>query len=156
MLSQQILSQGISPQFLSNPNISTGTTVMVQNFPTGLKNVYTDPKTHLNVLYNKYETPYMSNINCETGTAGVDGTCICSGSPSLVPYRQNVPIYSKNYLNSLWSPIETNLFPQVSQSSQMLIAQRSQCGTNGAASCQAMYGNLDSMPINQSCGNGCY
>ena len=156
MLSQRSLSGGIAPQFLSQPNLDQGITVMSQLMPSAIKNVYSDPNTHLNVLYSNYETPYMSNINCSTGAVSVNNECICPGAPGAVPFKQAVPVYSKNYLNTLWSPIESNLFPQVSPASQMLIASRSPCGTNGSASCNTMYGNLDTMPLNQTCGTGCY
>lgn len=154
MLSQKSLSGGIAPQALSQPgtgafgaNGAGGVTVMVQNSPSGLQNVYTDPALHLNVLYSNLETPFKSNLSCPTGFTSVNNDCICPGSPSSVPYRQSVPLMTTNYMSTLWSPIEPNMFPQVSRVSQQLIADRSPCGPK-------CYANMDATPIT-SCSGSC-
>jgi len=147
MLSQQVLSGGLAPQALSQPSMQDRVSVMVQNTPTGFRNVYSDPALHLNVLYSTRETPYKSNISCPFGAASVNSECICPGAPSGVPYRQSVPVLTTDYLKSMFSPLEPAMFPQVSAASRSLIAERSPCGPQA-------YRSMDKTAITQ-CNSTC-
>jgi hypothetical protein len=145
MLSQQALSGGLAPQALGQPSMMAGgmygrgdaVTVTVQNTPNGFRNVYSDPALHMNVLYGTNETPFRSNISCPVGSASVNNECLCPGAPSGVPYRQAVPMFTKDYMSSMFSPIEPQMFPQLSQAAAGLVAERSPCGPSAYRSMDA-------------------
>lgn len=90
-----------------------------------VQNVYHNAAMHLEVLFNGDETPYKPNLVCPSGAAGVNNNCLCPGSPSGVPYRQQPAQYQSTYMGSLFSPLNPTLFPQPSRAAQTLIQQRS-------------------------------
>lgn len=137
---QMLAGPGVSPQALSQPSMQTGVIVTAQNTATGLKNVYMDPSAHLQVLYAPGETPYKSNMVCPSGTASVNNECLCPGAPSGVPYRVGVPSFSNQYVNTLFSPIQTDMFPQLSPAAKALISERGPCPASA-------YRPLDMTPL---------
>ena len=110
------------PQAL--PSLGSGSSfVMSQTTATGVKNVFSDPQLHLQVLYSSAETPFKSNLACPSGIAGVNSECLCVNSLAAVPYRQNVPSIQSAYMTGLFSPIE--IFPQLSRAAMQLVQERS-------------------------------
>lgn len=139
---REISGGGVAPQALSQPNLQENSFVAVQNTATGLRNVYTNPALHLQVLYNSRETPYKSNMVCPTGVPSVNNDCMCPGNPSGVPYRQSVPQYTASYMRSLFSPLESQMMPPITQAAKYLVAERSPCP-------QSAYKPLDATPLSQ-------
>jgi len=133
---------GVAPQALSQPSPNTGISVMSQTTATAIKNTWSDPKSHLVVQYSQYETPYKSNMVCPSGIASVNNDCLCPGSQSGVPYRQSIPVFSKNYVNTLFSPIQADMFPQPSAAAQYLIQERGPCPASA-------YRAMDTAPLTQ-------
>ena len=138
---------GVVPQALSQPSQQTGVTVTAQNTATGPQNTFTDPASHLVVQYGLYQTPYKSNMTCPNGVATVNNDCSCPGAPSGVPYRQSIPSFSTRYVNTLFSPIQSDMFPQPSAAAKYLIAERGPC--------PSAYRPLDSTPLTQCLPSKC-
>lgn len=111
---------GVKPPYFSTP-----ITVIGQNFPSGIKNSYMDQTTQVQYVFSQNETPYRSNMTCETGIPTVNNDCICPNDPSAVPFRNqvistNVP----TYMNTLFQPLEPSMFPKLSPAAQLLLDQR--------------------------------
>lgn len=146
---QMLTGGGVLPQALAQPSAQQRIMVATQNTARGLRNVYTDAPAHLQVLYGTNQTPYKSNMACPDGIASVNNECIAPGAPSGVPYRQTVPAYTQTYMNTLFSPLQPEMFPQVSAAAQSLMAERGRCPASA-------YGAMDSMPLGAgSCSATC-
>lgn len=139
---REITGGGVAPQALGLPSAQENSFVAVQNTARGLQNVYTNPALHLQVLFTNQETPYKSNMVCPTGVPSVNNDCMCPGNPSGVPYRQSVPQYTASYMNSLFSPIQKDMMPPMTQAAKYLIVERSPCPMSS-------YKMMDATPLSQ-------
>jgi hypothetical protein len=152
VLSWQILNSpgasSMSQPALPQPSAASGTSIISENTGQGIQNTFQDPKSHLIVQYSEQETPFKSNLSCPMGVASVNNDCLCPGGESGVPYRQAIPHFTKSYLNTLFSPIDANMFPEPSKTVSFLIAQRGRCPTSA-------YRALDSIPITQCLATKC-
>jgi len=125
-------------------SFSQGTYVQVENSANGLRNVFSDPAMHLNVLYSTGQTPYKANISCPSGSTNVNNECLVPGSASGVPFRLSTPAMTSNNFNSLFSPIDYNQ-PPMSAAAASLMQERGPCPASA-------YQLLDSNPLR---GPGC-
>ncbi len=124
---QMLTGGGVAPQALSQPAPAQGIFVSGQHMANGLRNVYQDPASHMEILYSLDQTPYKSNMVCAVGVAGVNNDCLCPGVPSGVPYRQGIPNFTRQSLNAMFSPIQSDMFPRPTAAAQSLIAERGPC-----------------------------
>lgn len=71
-----------------------------------VQNVFHDPATHLKVMYSANQTPFKSNLTCMDGIPSVNNNCLCTGSTTSVPFRQQPHGFQMMEMNSLFTPME--------------------------------------------------
>lgn len=126
----------VATQALFQSGPSTGVYVTGAFTGNSVSNVYHDPALHRNIIYSNQMTPYQSSLVCENGATTVNSTCACPGAPSAPPFQVQTPMYTANYMGTLFSPIHGSYFPQVSPAVESLLRMR---GRGPATAYSTMY-----------------
>lgn len=92
---------------------------------SGVQNVYNLVPLHRRVLYSQDQGPFIPNLVCKAGVAGVNNDCLCPGSADSMPFLQQSNSYTNCNFNSLFLPTYSEAFPHLTRAALSLVKERS-------------------------------